>query len=172
MHFLSIILAAIQVSQPLSSVRGDRFQIMAPQGWKVVREGLEVLLEHSTGASVAVRRPRDSRQPRNLDVFALDAVEQIMAPLGFAKFEAPRRFKEGNQESVQYEIRGNRLSAHRRILYRAVRRNAVVFEVVYESSEERFDVLLTEAQSIASSLEVIVEPPPPPRGSARGRGRD
>lgn len=162
MQFILLILALAQAAPP-SLARGDRFQIVVPQGWKVSRSGADVALEHSTGASLVVRRPV---QTRNLDTYAFTSVERIMAPLGFAKFEDPRRFKDRNEEWVQYEIRGNRLSEHRRILYRAVRREAGVFEVVYESSETGFDVLLTEAQSIAASLQAMPPEPPP-----RGRGR-
>jgi hypothetical protein len=159
-QILFLILAAIQAAQP-SVARGDRFQIVVPQGWKVATAARDVVLEHSTGASLLVRRPA---APKNLDTFAYDAVERIMAPLGFAKLDKPRRSKNGDEEAVQYEIRGNRLSERRRLLYRAIQRRTGVFEMVYENSEDRFDVLITEAQAIASSLEVFVELPPPPRG--------
>ena len=86
-----------------------------------------------------------------------------MTPLGFAKLGEPRHFKGATEEWVQYEIRGNRLTDHRRILYRAVRRGSGFFELVYENSEDRFDVLLTETQEIASSLQAIIEAPPPRR---------
>lgn len=143
-------------------VRGDRSEIVVPQGWKVARLGTEVAIEHATGASLLVRRPVLRTAERNLDSLAEDAVERIMAPLGFAKFEKPRRFKNGGEESVQYEIRGNRLSERRRLLYRAIRHDRSVFEIVYEHSEDRFDVLLSEAQAIASSLQSILENPPQP----------
>jgi hypothetical protein len=175
-HFLFLILAAIQSATPPTVARGDRFQIVVPQGWKVAAAARDVTLEHSTGASLVVRRPASTRNLdtliRNLDTFAQDAVERIMAPLGFAKFERPRRSKNGNEESVQYEIRGNRLSNHRRILYRAIRRDAGVYEMLYENSEDRYDVLVAEAQAIAASLEAIVEAPPPPRGPVRRGFRD
>ena len=93
-----------------------------------------------------------------------------MAPLGFAKFEEPRRFKDSVEESLQYEIRGNRLSERRRILYRVIFRKTSIFEVVYESSEDRFDILLSEAQTVASSLELLPEPPPA-RGTTGRRTR-
>ena len=75
-----------------------------------------------------------------------------MRPLGFAKLGEPRHFQDSDEEWIQYEIRGNRLSERRRILYRATRRKTAVFEIVYENSEDRFDVLLTEAQSLAASI--------------------
>jgi hypothetical protein len=154
----------IQTPPPVPTVaRGDRFQILVPQGWKVTRAAADVAIEHSTGASLLVRRPAQFRSEGNLDTFAKDAVERIMAPLGFAKSDVPRRFRKGDEESVYYEIQGNRLSERRRILYRAVRHPKGVVEVVYEHSEERFDVLLIEAQSIASSLQILVETPVPDR---------
>jgi hypothetical protein len=47
------------------------------------------------------------------------------------------------------------VAAHRRILYRAIRNPkdpANVTEIIYENSEDRFNVLLTEAQSIATQF--------------------
>ena len=85
-----------------------------------------------------------------------------MNPLGFAKLGEPRYFKDAHDEWVQYEIQGNRLADHRRILYRALRRDTGYFEIVYEASEDGFDVLLTEAQSIASSVQAIIVGPPQP----------
>jgi hypothetical protein len=156
MKLFLVILATIQVSQPAQPVRTRTFQIMAPQGWVVAETGAFIWLNHSTGASVMVIR---SSQTEKLDGFARRGVERIMAPLGFAKFEEPRRFAGNGEEWVQYEIRGNRLSEHRRILYRAVLRKGGLIEFVYENSDDRFDVLLTEAQAIASSVQEIPEAP-------------
>ncbi len=86
-----------------------------------------------------------------------------MTPLGFAKLGEPQHFKGTNEEWVQYEIRGNRMTEHRRILYRAFRRGSGLFELVYENNEDRFDQLLTEAQEIASSLQTILQAPAPGR---------
>ena len=86
-----------------------------------------------------------------------------MTPLGFAKLGEPQHFKGTNEEWVQYEIHGNRLTEHRRILYRAFRRGSGLFELVYENNEDRFDQLLTEAQEIASSLQTILQAPAPGR---------
>ena len=86
-----------------------------------------------------------------------------MTPLGFAKLSEPQHFKGTNEEWVQYEIRGNRQTEHRRILYRAFRRCSGLFELVYENNEDRFDQLLTEAQEIASSLQTILQTPAPGR---------
>ena len=86
-----------------------------------------------------------------------------MSPLGFAKLGEPRFFKDSHDEWVQYEIVGNRLSDHRRLLYRALRRDTNFFEFVFEAGEDRFDLLLTEAQGIATSVQAIIEAPPPRR---------
>jgi hypothetical protein len=158
---LLTMLQVAQVQSPISpSVRGDRFQIIVPQGWKALNEGGFVLLEHASGASLLIQR---INRPSNLPEYAQRQAERVMLPLGFATLGEPRSFKEGNDEWVQYEIRGNRLTAHRRILYRVLRRDASFFEFVYEAGEDRFDTLLTEAQEIASSVQSIIETPPPRR---------
>ena len=161
MQFLFIIFAVLQTAQiPSPSpppVRGDRFQIIVPQGWKTLNDGGFVLLGHSTGASVLVQR---ITQTKNLRDYAQQQAERVMTPLGFAKLGEPRYFKDAHDEWVQYEIRGNRLSDHRRILYKALRRDSSFFEIIYEAGEDRFDVLLTEAQGIASSVQAIIEAPP------------
>ncbi len=163
MPFLLTILVFLQAAPP-SLARGDRFQVAVPQGWKVTRAAADVSLEHSSGASLAVRR---ARQAGDIDTFARTGAERVMAPLGFAKLGAPRKFQDSNAESVQYEVRGNRLSERRRILYRVVRRDASVFEVIYENSEDGFDILITEAQSIAGSLQVLIDQPPLRRRQTR-----
>jgi hypothetical protein len=103
----------LQISQePLSqpSVRGDRFQIFVPQGWKTLNDGGYVLLGHSSGASLLVQR---INRPGNLPEYAQRQAERVMLPLGFAKLGEPQSFKEGKDEWIQYEILGNRLAAHR-----------------------------------------------------------
>jgi len=163
-----LLLTMLQVAQapsPVSpSVRGDRFQIIVPQGWKTLNDGGFVLLEHSSGASLLVQR---IDRPSSLPDFAQRQAERVMLPLGFATLGEPRSFKEGKDEWVQYEIRGNRLTAHRRILYRLLRRDTNFYEVIYEAGEDRFDTLLTEAQEIASSVQAIIEAPPPARRRRR-----
>jgi hypothetical protein len=141
-------------------VRGDRFEIIVPQGWKTLNEGGFVLLQHSSGASLLVQR---TTRTNNLTEYARRQAERIMTPLGFAKLGEPRYFKDTRDEWVQYEILGNRLSDPHRILYRVLRRDAGYFESIYEASEDRFDVLLTEAQGIAASVQAIIETPPPRR---------
>src|SRR2546422_885578 len=97
-------LQAVQ-TPPIASpaVRGDRFQIMVPQGWKTLNDGGYVLLEHSSGASLLVQR---IDRTGNLSDFAQRQAERIMVPLGFAKLGEPRYFKDAHEEWVQYEIRG------------------------------------------------------------------
>ena len=154
------LLAALQVAQAPepAQVRGDRFQIIVPQGWKTLNGGDDVLLEHDSGASLLVRR---ITQTKNLTDYAQQQAERVMNPLGFAKLGEPRYFKDSHDEWVQFEIQGNRLADHRRILYRALRRDAGYFEIVYEASDDRFEALLTEAQSIASSVQAIISAPQP-----------
>jgi len=151
---LALILAVFQTSQPPAAARGDRFQIVVPQGWKILTAGGDVVLEHSTGASLLLLRASSTT---NLNDFAERQAERIMAPLGFAKLGESQHFKGANEEWVQYEIRGNRFAEHRRILYRAFRRGTSLFELVYENSDDQFNVLLTEAQEIASSLQTIIQ---------------
>ncbi len=158
MFTLAFILAVLQASPPVA-VRGDRFQIAVPQGWKTLSAGGDVALEHSTGASLLIRRVTATR---NLEDFAHQQAERVMTPLGFAKLGEPKHFKDSNGEWVQYDIRGNRLSDHRRILYRAVRHGSGYFELVYENNEKSYDVLLTEAEEIASSVQAIIQAPAPP----------
>jgi hypothetical protein len=55
---------------------------------------------------------------------------------------------------------GNRISERHRILYRVLKRDTSLFETVYEAKEERFEVLLTEAQGISSSIQAVIEAPP------------
>jgi hypothetical protein len=159
-----LLILAIQAA----TVRGDRFQIAVPQGWKTVEDGGTVLIEHASGASVLVLR---STLPRNLQDYAQKQAERIMAPLGFATIGEPRYFKDKDthDEWVEYEIRGNRLADHRRILYKALHRSSGLFEIVYESGEDNFEGLLTDAQSIASSVQALIEAPP--RTPARRAGR-
>ena len=83
-----------------------------------------------------------------------------MTPLGFAKLGEPRSFKDSHDEWIQYEIRGNRLTDHRRLLYRVLRRDTGFFELIYEAREDDFDLLMTEAQGMASSIQAMIENPP------------
>jgi len=96
-----------------------------------------------------------SRSTREFDVFTRRAAEGFASPLGFATIGEPRTSPNSNQEWFEYDIRGNRLTDHRRILYRAIRNGNTLMEIVFESSEDRFDILLPEALSIASSLKSV-----------------
>ena len=163
MFILAVIFGLIQAGQPATSppsVRGDRFQIVVPQGWKTLNEGAFVLLEHSSGASLLVQRVT---RTTNLADYAKRQAERIMLPLGFALLGEPRNFKDTHDEWIQYEILGNRINDRHRILYRVLKRDTGFFETVYEANEDRFEVLLTEAQSIASSVQATIEAPPPRR---------
>jgi hypothetical protein len=160
-YTLFLLFAVLQTA-PIASaapppVRGDRFQIVEPQGWKTLNDGGYVLLQHSSGASLLVERVD---RTNNLRDYAQRQAERIMMPLGFAKLGEPRYFKDDHDEWVQYEIHGNRLSEHRIILYRVLRRSTGFFEFIYEAPEDRFEQLITEAQAIASSVQTVIETPP------------
>lgn len=161
MLILALILGLGQISQPTLAgppqVRGDKFQLMVPQGWKTLNEGGFVLLEHSSGASLLVQRVS---RPTSLSDYARRQAERVMAPLGFAQLGEPQYFRDTHDEWIQYEILGNRISDRHRILYRVLRRDAGFFETIYEATEDRFQVLLTEAQGIASSIQATIETPP------------
>lgn len=109
-------------------------------------------LEHSSGASLLVTK---SRPAGEFDSDTRRVAERLANPLGFAQIGEPRHFSDSNQEWVEYVIRGNRLAERRRILYRAVRNQSDLTEIVYENSEDRFDILVSEALSIAGSLKSV-----------------
>src|SRR5437879_2466611 len=161
---LLLIFTVLQASQPAVPVRGDRFQIAVPQGWKVLNAGDDIILQHTSGASLLLLRAMPTT---HLEEFAETQAERIMTPLGFAKLGEAQHYKNGNEEWVQYEIRGKRLEEHRRILYRAFRRGPSLFELVYENNEDRFDQLLTEAQEVALSLQTLAQAPPTRRRRVR-----
>jgi hypothetical protein len=160
-----LILAALQIAQPQvaqptttpATARGDRFQIAVPQGWKILTAGSDVVIEHSSGASLLVLR---TDPVKNLPEYALQQAERVMTPLGFARLGDPRTFKDAHEEWIEYEIRGNRLADHRRLLYRAMRRDSAYYSIVYEAPEDQFEALLTDAQGIASSVQAVIEAPP------------
>jgi hypothetical protein len=164
-QILFLIFALFQAApSPAPTVRGDRFQILVPQGWKVLNAGGYVLLEHSSGASLLVQRVN---RATNLQEYAQQQAERIMAPLGFAKLGDPKVFKNTHDEWVQYEIRGNRLNEPRRILYQILRRDTGYFESIYEAGEDRFNSLLSEAQGIATSVQAQLAAPPARRTTRR-----
>ena len=162
MFILFLALGLIQGGQPSPAspvaARGDRFQLVVPQGWKLLNEGASVLLEHSSGASLLVQR---AARTTNLAEYARRQAERIILPLGFASLGEPQSSKDvGPSEWIQYEIIGNRITERHRILYRVMKRDANLFETIYEAKEDRFEVLLTEAQGIASSIQATIEAPP------------
>lgn len=167
MQFVLLLFAIIQAASPstLPTARGDRFQIAVPQGWKVLNAGTDVLLEHSSGASLLLIRVDPTK---NLSEYAQLQAERIMSPLGFARISEPKVYKDSKDEWVEYEIHGNRQADHRRILYRALRRGTAFYCIVYEASEDQYDSYITDAESIASSVQALAAAPPR-RAPARGK---
>lgn len=150
---LLVVSLVLQLVQQPAVIRGGDCEITVPYGWKALIVGCAAArLEHSAGASLRISRPRPSE---DLDSFVGRAAERLATPLGFAKIAEPRHFRDSSQEWFEYDIRGNRLSERRRILYRAIRNESGLVEIVYENSEERFEVLLSDALSIASSLKSV-----------------
>ena len=92
MRFLFLILAVLQAAPATTpadvpaaapaTVRGDRFQIAVPQGWKVLTSDADVVLEHTTGASLLIVRVEAAI---NLSEYAQQQAERIMSPLRSAK---------------------------------------------------------------------------------------
>src|SRR5215467_2758434 len=115
MQVVVLILAALQIAQTTTqpsaatpvpvTARGDRFQIAVPQGWRILTSGSDVVIEHSSGASLLVLR---TDPVKNLPDYALQQAERVMTPLGFAKLGDPRTFKDTHEEWIEYEIHGNR----------------------------------------------------------------
>jgi hypothetical protein len=144
--------AQAQAAQAPRVLRDGGYEITVPHGWTAVEVGSLAMLKHATGASLLVV---NSRTTNDFSGFTEHAAERVANPLGFATIGKPRHFSDSNQEWFEYDIRGNRLADRRRILYRAVRSGTGLTEIIFESAEDRFDVLLPEALSIASSLKSI-----------------
>ena len=149
---LTLLQAPTTPADPPPAVRGDRFQLIVPQGWKTLNEGGFVLLQHTSGASLLVQR---ISRTTNLENYAHRQAERIMMPLGFAQIGEPVHFKDGTNEWVEFEITGNRLSNPHRIAYRVIRRSTSYYESVYEAPKEQFEILLTEAQGIIASVQTV-----------------
>jgi hypothetical protein len=172
MRFLLLIVAVLQTASTTPpaaapapvTVRGDRFQIAVPQGWKVLTSDADVILAHTSGASLLIVRVEAAK---NLSEYAQQQAERIMSPLGFAKLSDPRNYKDAHDEWVEYEIRGTRQADHRRILYRALHRGTAFYGVVYEAGEDQYEALLTDAQSIAESVQNLIQSPPARRPVTR-----
>src|SRR5262249_37413890 len=104
MQVFVLFFSSLQISQPHvpppttpATARGDRFQIAVPQGWKILTAGSDVVIEHSSGASLLVLR---TDPVKNLPEYALQQAERVMTPLGFAKLGDPRTFKDAHEEWV------------------------------------------------------------------------
>jgi hypothetical protein len=149
---VAFILLLAQLAQAPQVVRDGDYEITVPHGWKAERVSRDATLKHTTGASLQII---SSRTTNDFGSFTERMAEGVANPLGFATISKPRHFSDSNQEWFEYDIRGNRLAEHRRILYRAVRTGPGLTEIIFESAEDRFDILLPEALSIASSLKSV-----------------
>ena len=149
---VAFILLFAQLVQSPQVVRDGDYEITVPHGWTAERVGRDASLKHTTGASLLVI---NSRSTNDFSGFTEHEAERVANPLGFATISKPRHFSSSNQEWFEYDIRGNRLADHRRILYRAVRTGTGLTEIIFESAEDRFDILLPEALSMASSLKSV-----------------
>jgi hypothetical protein len=153
MILVFILLFQAQAAQAPKVVRHGDYEVTVPNGWTAVEVGGGVtMLKHATGASLLVL---NSRLTNDFNDFTEHAAERVANPLGFARIGKPRHFSDSNQEWFEYDIRGNRLADRRRILYRAVRSRTGLTQITFESAEDRFDVLVPEALSIAASLKSI-----------------
>src|SRR2546429_5991369 len=100
MQVVVLILAALQIAQTSapSTARGDRFQMAVPQGWKILTSGNDVVIEHSTGASLLVLR---TEPVKNLAEYAQQQAEPVMSWLGFANLGNTRMFKHDHEEWIE-----------------------------------------------------------------------
>ena len=150
---VAFILLFAQLAQAPRVVRDGDYEITVPHGWTADRVGRDATLKHATGASLRILN--NSRSTNDFGSLTEHMAEGVANPLGFATISKPRHFSNSNQEWFEYDIRGNRLADHRRILYRAVQSGTGLTEIIFESAEDRFDILLPEALSIASSLKSV-----------------
>ena len=150
---LSLLVVAALLFPAQRPARGRAPEFSVPQGWNTITfSPLYLNIEHSSGATLRVVKRRVADDLQNV---AARSADGIAYPLGFAEIGPPRHFVDGKTEWFQYEIRGNRIAAHRKILYRAMRDpddSRSVIEMTYENSEDRFSALLTEAQSITTQF--------------------
>jgi hypothetical protein len=129
--------------------------LLVPNGWKAetLLRGSDIIIEHVSGASI-IYRPAPARGLRDLDAVARQGVDRTMQPLGFATFGPALLRKLNGDAAIQYEIRGNRLSERRKLLYVGIQRSDGFYEMIYENSEAGFDSLLPEAERIGQSIEL------------------
>ena len=149
---VAFILLFAQVTQSPQVVQNGDYEITVPHGWRAEWVGRDSTLKHTSGASLQII---NSRSTNDLSGFTERRAEGVANPLGFATISKPRHFSNSDQEWLEYDIRGIRLADHRRILYRAVKTHAGLTEIIFESAEDRFDILLPEALSVASSLKSV-----------------
>jgi hypothetical protein len=149
---VAFIFLLAQIAQPPAVLQGGGYEITVPYGWTARMVTRDANLVHVSGATLMVMTSRGDQRVNNL---IERTAEGLANPLGFATISKPRHFNNADQEWFEYDIRGNRLTDHRRILYRAVRTKTGLTEIIFESAEDRFDVLLPEALSIASSLKSV-----------------
>jgi hypothetical protein len=149
---VAFILLFAQVTQSSQVLQNGDYEITVPHGWTADWVGSGSRLKHTSGASLQIINSRSTNDFRS---FTERMAEGVANPLGFATISKPRHFSNSEQEWFEYDIRGNRLADHRRILYRAVRTHTGLTEIIFESAEDRFDILLPEALSIASSLKSV-----------------
>jgi hypothetical protein len=131
------------------------FEFSIPTGWTIDQATSSyVRLVSSVNASLELR---EITGRADLRATAIESTDRISNPLGFAKTTELRHLQGADGESVECEIRGNRSNGdRRRILYRVIEHDGSVFEIVYESSEERFAAIKDEAERIASSVQLTV----------------
>jgi len=149
---VAFVLLLAQVTQLPTVLQGGGYEITVPHGWTAQMVTRDARLVHVSGATLLVMT---SHAGQRVDTLTQRTAEGLANPLGFATISKPRHFNNSDQEWFEYDIRGNRLTDHRRILYRAVRTTTGLTEIIFESAEDRFDALLPEALSIASSLKSV-----------------
>src|SRR5437868_13385389 len=136
---LTLILLFLQLPQPTQVVRTGDYEITVPHGWMAELVGRDAILKHTTGASLRIINSRSTTDFRG---FTEHEAEGVANPLGFATISKPRHFSNSDQEWFEYDIRGKGLADHRKILFRAVRTRSALTEIIFESAEDRFDILV------------------------------
>jgi hypothetical protein len=150
---VAFILLFVQLTQAPVVVQSYDSEITVPHGWtmRVLNQGF-AWLDHASGATLRVTR---SFRARRFETLPQQTAERLANPLGFATIGEPRHFSDSNQEWFEYDIRGNRLTDRRQILYRAIRNREGLTEITFESPEGRYDALISEALSIVASHKSI-----------------
>jgi len=128
---VAFILLFAQVTQTPQVVQNGDYEITVPHGWTADWVGRDARLKHTSGASLLII---NSRSTNDFSGFTERMAEGVANPLGFATISKPRHFSNSDQEWYEYDIRGNRLAEHRRILYRAVRTHTGQTEIIFESA--------------------------------------